>query len=80
MDYSSPCRTVGCGDFCKSISGREANFMEKSELFYKLWEDAVIEQKDCNVIWNCALEDRVTAHFGVTTRAVNLTLRKNEVS
>ena len=28
----------------------------------------------------CALEDRVTAHFGVTTRAVNLTLRKNEVS
>lgn len=26
--------------------------MEKSELFYKLWEDAVIEQKDCNVVWN----------------------------
>lgn len=52
MDYSSPCRTVGSGDFCKSVSGVEANFMEKSELFYKLWEDAVIEQKDCNVVWN----------------------------
>ena len=52
MDYSSPCRTFGCGDFARAYPGVEANFMEKSDFFYKLWEDAVIEQKDCNVVWN----------------------------
>ena len=43
---------LGAEIFARAYPGVEANFMEKSELFYKLWEDAVIEQKDCNVIWN----------------------------
>ena len=43
---------LGAEIFARAYPGAEANFMEKSELFYKLWEDAVIEQKDCNVVWN----------------------------
>ena len=36
---------LGAEIFARAYPGVEANFMEKSELFYKLWEDAVIEQK-----------------------------------
>ena len=31
---------------------QEEKLLEHPELFHKLWEDAVIAQKDCKVVWN----------------------------
>ena len=43
---------LGAEVFIRAYPGIDANFADHPELFYKLWEDAVIEQKDCNVVWN----------------------------
>lgn len=43
---------LGAEMFARAYPGEDANFSEKPELFYKLWEDAVIEQKDYRVVWN----------------------------
>ncbi len=43
---------LGAEIFARAYPGAAPNFMEKPELFYKLWEDAVKEQKDCKVVWN----------------------------
>ncbi|MBQ8301710.1 MAG: glycosyl hydrolase 115 family protein, partial [Clostridia bacterium] len=43
---------LGAEMFARAYPGVDANFMERPELFYKLWEDAVTEQKDYNVVWN----------------------------
>ncbi|WP_099470046.1 glycosyl hydrolase 115 family protein [Konateibacter massiliensis] len=43
---------LGAEMFVRAYPDTEPNFMEHPELFYKLWEDAVLEQKDCKVVWN----------------------------
>lgn len=43
---------LGAEMFVRAYPEIEPNFTEHPELFYKLWEEAVIEQKDYNVIWN----------------------------
>ncbi len=43
---------LGAEMFARAYPGVEPNFMERPEMFYKLWENAVIEQKDYNVVWN----------------------------
>ncbi len=43
---------LGAEMFARAYPGVDANFMERPEMFYKLWEDAVTEQKDYNVVWN----------------------------
>lgn len=43
---------LGAEIFARAYPNVAANFEEKPELFYSLWENAVLEQKDCNVVWN----------------------------
>ncbi|MBQ2802594.1 MAG: glycosyl hydrolase 115 family protein [Lachnospiraceae bacterium] len=43
---------LGAEMFARAYPGMEANFAEHPELFYKLWEDAVKEQKDYKTVWN----------------------------
>ncbi len=43
---------LGAEMFARAYPGVDANFNERPEMFYKLWEDAVEEQKDYNVVWN----------------------------
>lgn len=43
---------LGAEMFARAYPNVTPNFTEKPELFYKLWEDAVIEQKNCKVVWN----------------------------
>lgn len=43
---------LGAEMFVRAYPDVEPNFMDHADLFYKLWEDAVIEQKDCKVVWN----------------------------
>lgn len=43
---------LGAEMFVRAYPDKQPNFMENSELFYKLWEEAVKEQAEYNVIWN----------------------------
>jgi len=43
---------LGAEMFVRAYPDVEPNFMEHPELFYRLWEDAVREQKDYKVVWN----------------------------
>lgn len=43
---------LGAEMFSRAYPNITPDFSERPELFYKLWEDAVIEQKDCQVVWN----------------------------
>lgn len=43
---------LGAEMFARAYPGDTPNFMECPEKFYKLWEDAVKEQKDYRVVWN----------------------------
>ncbi|MFV0362147.1 MAG: glycosyl hydrolase 115 family protein [Suipraeoptans sp.] len=43
---------LGAEMFVRAYPDVEPNFMEQTELFYQLWEEAVLEQKDYRVIWN----------------------------
>lgn len=43
---------LGAEMFARAYPEVDANFTERPEMFYKLWEDAVEEQKDYNVVWN----------------------------
>lgn len=43
---------LGAEMFVRAYPDVEPNFMEHADLFYQLWENAVIEQKDCKVVWN----------------------------
>lgn len=43
---------LGAEMFVRAYPDKEPNFMQHPDLFYKLWEDAVIEQKDYKVVWN----------------------------
>lgn len=43
---------LGAEMFVRAYPDKQPNFMENSELFYKLWEEAVKEQAEYKVIWN----------------------------
>lgn len=43
---------LGAEMFVRRYPDLDPNFSEYSDLFFKLWEEAVIEQKDMKVIWN----------------------------
>lgn len=43
---------LGAEMFVRAYPDKEPNYAETPELFVKLWEDAVIEQKDMNMIWS----------------------------
>ena len=38
--------------FARAYPALNASFAEHSDKFYTLWEKAVKEQKDMNVVWN----------------------------
>lgn len=43
---------LGAEMFARVYPGVEADFLEHEDLFYCLWENAVLEQKDSHVVWN----------------------------
>lgn len=43
---------LGAEMFVRAFPDKEPNFSDYTDLFYQLWEQAVIEQKDYKVIWN----------------------------
>ncbi len=43
---------LGAEMFARAYPNIAPDFSERPDLFYKLWEDAVIEQKDYRVVWN----------------------------
>lgn len=42
---------MGAEMFVRAYPGKEPNYAQTPELFIKLWEDAVKEQKDMKVVW-----------------------------
>lgn len=42
---------LGAEMFLRAFPGRNASYREAPELFEKLWQDAIDEQKDMNVLW-----------------------------
>lgn len=43
---------LGAQMFVRAYPDMEANYLENPQLFEKLWEEAVLAQKDCKVVWN----------------------------
>ena len=43
---------LGAEMFVRAYPGVSPDFLKHEELFYRLWEKAVIEQKDDHVVWN----------------------------
>lgn len=43
---------LGAEMFVRVYSDVSPDFLQHEELFYRLWEDAVVEQKDNRVVWN----------------------------
>lgn len=43
---------LGAEMYIRAYPGVSPNYEEHADLFEKLWEKAVIEQKDCKVVWN----------------------------
>lgn len=54
---------LGAEMFARAYPGVEANFKEHPEMFYKLWEDAVISQKDYKVVWNLCFRGQGDSPF-----------------
>ena len=54
---------LGAEMFSRVYPDIAPNFDENSGLFYKLWEDAVIAQKDDNVIWNLSFRGQGDTAF-----------------
>lgn len=54
---------LGAEMFARAYPDIEPNFQENEELFYKLWEDAVIEQKDAKVVWNLCFRGQGDSPF-----------------
>lgn len=54
---------LGAEMFVRAYPELEANYMEHKELFHKLWEEAVLEQKDCKVVWNLCFRGQGDAPF-----------------
>lgn len=43
---------LGAEMFVRAYPDEKPNYLEHPELFHRLWEDAVIAQKGCKVVWN----------------------------
>ncbi len=43
---------LGAEMFARAYPDKEANYSDYADLFYRLWEEGVIEQKDYKVVWN----------------------------
>lgn len=43
---------LGAELFARAYPGVEASYFKNPQLFERLWEEAVIAQKDCKVVWN----------------------------
>lgn len=54
---------LGAEMFARAYPEMEPNYMEHAQLFHKLWEDAVIEQKDCKVVWNLCFRGQGDSPF-----------------
>ena len=54
---------LGARMFAHAYPAIEPNYLEQKELFWKLWEEAVIEQKDCRVVWNLCFRGQGDAPF-----------------
>ncbi|MBQ7915506.1 MAG: glycosyl hydrolase 115 family protein, partial [Firmicutes bacterium] len=54
---------LGAEMFIRAYPNEEPNYLENTALFEKLWEDAVIEQKDYKVIWNLCFRGQGDAPF-----------------
>lgn len=54
---------LGAEMFAREYPDLEPNYLEYTDLFYKLWEDAVVGQKDCKVVWNLCFRGQGDAPF-----------------
>lgn len=54
---------LGAEMFVRAFPDVEPNFMEHPELFYQIWEEAVITQKDCKVVWNLCFRGQGDSPF-----------------
>ncbi len=54
---------LGAEIFVRAYPDVAPNYLEERERFHKLWEDAVIEQKDCKVVWNLCFRGQGDAPF-----------------
>lgn len=54
---------LGAEMFARAYPGETPNYMEYSEKFHKLWEEAVLEQKNCKVVWNLCFRGQGDAPF-----------------
>lgn len=43
---------LGAEMFTRAYPDKEPNFSEYADLFFRIWEEGIIEQKDYNVVWN----------------------------
>ncbi len=54
---------LGAEMFVRAYPDVTPNYLEEQERFYKLWEDAVVEQKDYKVVWNLCFRGQGDAPF-----------------
>ncbi len=54
---------LGAELFARAYPDVPANYMQYPEKFEKLWEDAVIAQKDCKVVWNVCFRGQGDSPF-----------------
>lgn len=54
---------LGAEMFVRAYPDTEPNFMEHQELFYRIWEEAVVSQKDYKVVWNLCFRGQGDAPF-----------------
>ena len=54
---------LGAEMFVRAYPDEEPNYLEHPQLFHKLWEDAVLEQKDYKVVWNLCFRGQGDAPF-----------------
>lgn len=54
---------LGAEMFVRAYPDVKPNFMEHPDLFYQLWEEAVVAQKDCKVVWNLCFRGQGDSPF-----------------
>lgn len=56
---------LGAEMFVRAFPDMEPNFMEHPELFYQIWEEAVIEQQEYKIVWNLCFRGQGDVPFWV---------------
>jgi len=54
---------LGAEIFVRAYPDMEPNYLEHKELFHKLWEEAVLEQKENKIVWNLCFRGQGDAPF-----------------